>query len=591
MNKNTFGALLGQLIYTKRKALGLTQLQLSEDAFGTSGKTRRISELEGGQVANPHAKTIDPIIVTLGIGEKELEECAKKAVSEPDEALNAAYSEASELLDRLAEQFDNSNPNASLAELGEFLKAKAEEYSALKEKIGAFENSDRETELLTEAALPALGKGDYASVDDFLRQAEEVQLKSKTLEQVGKQARLRVLRGDTHFLSGNLPKCFEMYKGAALYFEPFDADAMLTTFQDLARVVYEAGRRSLEPTYWVSEKLLEEALLRCSVEETPAALGGIHYRLSLILRNQHAQEPAENAELLLKRAVDHARSAVIALSKSEKKFDLASSQISLGNCLSDIARLKGDAEIGAQAVGVFEEVKKSISANKDLDVLMGHACGGLAAAVLRTFAASPSPSREAETYCRAEAEYEEALAAAGRSNDQEIWGTAHLNLARLYSEKAKKNETEGDETQFLRIRSISSFSAAIETYPEVQFPVPFAEAHSGMAEVLFEHGLHAEDQLFELYFMRAFHSYTQAAEIYTEENHPQRWARIQCRLGSVLGNHARRADTDVAMHDIEKAISLFEEGMRVFEVCGYIEGVNICETNIDLLTQEKVRLG
>jgi hypothetical protein len=52
--------------------------------------------------------------------------------------------------------------------------------------------------------------------------------------------------------------------------------------------------------------------------------------------------------------------------------------------------------------------------------------------------------------------------------------------------------------------------AAIETYPEVQFPQPFAEAHFGMAETLFDHGLHAEDAPFELYFMRAIHSVTQA---------------------------------------------------------------------------------
>ena len=31
-----------------------------------------------------------------------------------------------------------------------------------------------------------------------------------------------------------------------------------------------------------------------------------------------------------------------------------------------------------------------------------------------------------------------------------------------------------------------------------------------MAETLFDHGLHAEDALFELYFMRAIHSVTQA---------------------------------------------------------------------------------
>ncbi|MFV1494913.1 hypothetical protein VWY34_03645, partial [Phaeobacter sp. JH20_02] len=225
-----------------------------------------------------------------------------------------------------------------------------------------------------------------------------------------------------------------------------------------------------------------------------------------------------------------------------------------------------------------------------LDSLMGHACGGLAAVVLRTLAASPSPSREKETYEKALAEYEEALAAAGRSNDQEIWGTAQMNLARLYSEKAKRDDTTHHEAQFLRVRSISSYLAAIETYPEVQFPQPFAEAHFELAETLFDHGLQAEDALFELYFMRAIHSFTQAAEIFTEQTDPQRWAHIQCRLGSIFGNHARRANPDVAEHDLEKAIYCFEEGVRVFTLCGYTEGVKSSEKNIGLLKEQQKRL-
>lgn len=60
MTGASFGQALGALIRRKRKAAGLTQVQLAEDAYGDGGKTRRISELENGTVANPHLKTIDP---------------------------------------------------------------------------------------------------------------------------------------------------------------------------------------------------------------------------------------------------------------------------------------------------------------------------------------------------------------------------------------------------------------------------------------------------------------------------------------------------------------------------------------------------
>lgn len=80
-------------------------------------------------------------------------------MSEPDAKFHAVYSEAGELIDKLAEQFENSNPDASLSVLGEFLDAKAKEYADLKEKHGAFESPDREIDRLKEAALSDLEKG------------------------------------------------------------------------------------------------------------------------------------------------------------------------------------------------------------------------------------------------------------------------------------------------------------------------------------------------------------------------------------------------------------------------------------------------
>jgi hypothetical protein len=94
--------------------MGLTQMQLAEDAYGTAGKTRRISELENGTVANPHPKTIDPIILVLKISNAELGQCAAESHSLPDEDLDRAYREARNLIDAIAKQFEHSNPVASL---------------------------------------------------------------------------------------------------------------------------------------------------------------------------------------------------------------------------------------------------------------------------------------------------------------------------------------------------------------------------------------------------------------------------------------------------------------------------------------------
>lgn len=55
MSGMSYGKRLGELIRNKRRIAGLNQIQLSEDAFGTHTKVRRISDLENGLVANPQA--------------------------------------------------------------------------------------------------------------------------------------------------------------------------------------------------------------------------------------------------------------------------------------------------------------------------------------------------------------------------------------------------------------------------------------------------------------------------------------------------------------------------------------------------------
>lgn len=103
---STFGAAFGALVKRKRRVQGLTQLQLAEDAFGTGAKVRRISEIENGLVADPQPRTIDPLIVALGITEEELDACAASAPWQPDPELELAYRHARALLEAAAARFD-----------------------------------------------------------------------------------------------------------------------------------------------------------------------------------------------------------------------------------------------------------------------------------------------------------------------------------------------------------------------------------------------------------------------------------------------------------------------------------------------------
>jgi transcriptional regulator with XRE-family HTH domain len=200
MSKQTFGERLGKLILRKRKSMGLTQIQLAEDAYGTAKNTRRISELENGTVANPHPKTIDPIINVLKISNVELDDCAKESDSLPDEVLDRAYREARNLIDAIAAQFEHSNPNASLGELDDFLRANAKEWAALRERIASLEADDSSIKALTEAASEALARGRLDEAEACLSRAEEGHQYDRTLVEIRKLSALRIARADLSLL-------------------------------------------------------------------------------------------------------------------------------------------------------------------------------------------------------------------------------------------------------------------------------------------------------------------------------------------------------------------------------------------------------
>lgn len=128
----TFGEAFGALVRRKRKVAGLNQNQLAEDAFGTSAKVRRISELENGLVANPQPKTIDPLISVLAITHEELEACLADTPWQPDPELERAFREARALIEGAAARFELARPHASLAEIEDHLREKALEWQALR---------------------------------------------------------------------------------------------------------------------------------------------------------------------------------------------------------------------------------------------------------------------------------------------------------------------------------------------------------------------------------------------------------------------------------------------------------------------------
>lgn len=582
----TFGQLLGEIILQKRKTLGLTQIQLSEDAYESVAKVRRISELENGKTSNPHPKTIDPLIVTLGISEQEIEECARLAIRPPDPDLTVAFTDAENLLRRVANSFELINPEVSLDELNEFLVAKAKEYIALKEKIKELSAEVPLNEHFWSDVSEKLNSGDFDMVDDLLGQAEELLQNTQTLESIRKQAEIRIARGDSKFLQGKLEECYTLYNDASFFFKPFDQHAMADMFSELARRIYEGGRRSIAPSFWIAQKLLITALTEVDKNsENELIHADLNYCLSLVLRNQAAGLKTSEATDLLRSSVSHAREAVriFANIKGEKK--LQGAQVSLGTNLLSLAKHTGKIEDFDAAIEVLETANQALSSQHGMSVIRGHAANNLGAAILGRDKYTAEIMAD-ESLEQARSAFMSAINASEISLDREVWSGANANLGKILFDQSRNLDPKSDSAQFLRTVAMSRFLASIEFFPSTRFPVQFAESHFMLAEVLYEHGLYSEDDLFEMYFARAIQSFEQVLEIISREVDPGRWAYIQCRLGGVFGNHAMYGDVDSKKFDLTTAISYFEAGQSVFFEIDDSERVASCEENLERLHEE-----
>jgi hypothetical protein len=134
------------------------------------------------------------------------------------------------------------------------------------------------------------------------------------------------------------------------------------------------------------------------------------------------------------------------------------------------------------AVYVFNEVRQSLEKETHYPQLLGHVCNSLGAALLRK--AKAGNENQSEIYEQAKSAYQSAILASEFSEDPEVWGVSNLNLAEILAREANALPTNDKAGFLLRLRSISCYLAAIETYPAVLFPYPYAQAHSGLAEVL-----------------------------------------------------------------------------------------------------------
>jgi transcriptional regulator with XRE-family HTH domain len=286
-----FGVLFGRLVREKRGVEGLSQDGLADKAELTKA---RISDIETGKIANPHAKTVDALCIALDISRNERAACH----SAPASGL------PTRLLEKLARHFGTEMPEATEEELEVFLMAKAEEFREMRERLEKLAATEGRISELVNAANAALAEGDFETADGLLKEAEAVQMQSSTIVALTKQAELRIERGKAALVNGEVAAAAAHFERSSRYFSGIDAELEAENRHECATQLRFYGYR-----YKNAEALYEaRAALQKNLDiwgedehseqwcQTKNALGGTNWRLSQFDVPEHAIQHLTDAK-------------------------------------------------------------------------------------------------------------------------------------------------------------------------------------------------------------------------------------------------------------------------------------------------------
>lgn len=581
----SFGQKLGALIKRKRQAMGLTQLQLAEDAYGDGGRTRRISELENGTVANPQGKTIDPVISVLGITDEELNDCAAGVGWSPDADLDRAYREARNLIEAAAAQFEHARPDASLAELEDYLRSKALEWRKLRERFEALEIADNEITTFLNQAQSALADGRLSDADDLLAQAEDEHQENKTLQEIAKQAEIRMLRADAFLFSERPEKAFEFYHSASHFFDAFKPELTIEALTTAAGRVYESSLRALTPRFEIARRLLDALAEHRLVKNDQMQLGKVNYRRGLIYMNEAVARSSLNIDReRLLQAENYARQAVAAFPVGSSPEFGVYSRTSLANILQNLNKIQPDRAILDEALDILNVALAMASDDVRHQLANVHnALGGIHLAFRR----NEGDTQEQDQLENALSEFTAAMNEAEASCDVAVWGGARMNRARVLSKLAGFQSEDKGRNNFLHIRAIAEYAAALETFPSTLFPDRFADAHYELARELVHCADGQSGAIKTGYLVRALNHLEHAKFYYSKDAHPTVWAAIHIAAGNAFVRLGREGDDgeDIGPEEADQATACFQEAASTYAMVGKDTEAAGCRDAVERLSK------
>jgi transcriptional regulator with XRE-family HTH domain len=476
-----FGVLFGILVREKRGIEGLSQDGLAKK----SGLTKaRISDIETGKIANPQAKTVDALCVALAITRKE------RAACHPTPASGLP----SRLLEKLARHFGRDMPDATEEELEAFLMAKAEEFREMRERLEKLAETEGRISELIKAANDAIGEGDFETADDLLKEAEAVQLQSSTIVALKKQAELRIERGNTALVSGDVAAAAGHFERSSHYFSGVDAEQEAGNRHECATLLRYYGYRYKSPeALYEARTALQQNLDIWKQDayaekwcQTKNALGGVSWRLSQF-------DVPENAMLHLAEAKGHYEDVRALCSEAFLPKIFATASLDVANVYSNRRLAKSG-----------EEYAKNLEFALSLQL-----------SALRFFSKSKDPT---------------------------AWGILHHNLGCSYISLSNVPTDDAKSAS-----DIDNAIRYLELSLEVRDPEDslqyWVASRRSLGEALLNMSAYSITKDAAKYVRRASEILSGAAARISSSEHPHQWSEIQEQLARAHRAQAMLADT------------------------------------------------
>jgi transcriptional regulator with XRE-family HTH domain len=478
---DSFGQLFGRLVRHKRAIEGLSQDRLAERTdFLTKA---RISDIETGKIANPHARTVDALCVALNISWEERAAC--HAAPPPNLPPR--------LLEKLARHFGRDMPDATEEELEAFLMAKAEEFREMRERLKKLAETEGRISELINAANAALGEGDFGTADDLLKEAQAVQLESSTVVALKKQAELRIERGNAALMNGDVATAANHFDRSSRYFTGLDAALEADNRHDCANLLraYAYRYKSHEALY-AARSALRQNLSTWQKEidtekwcRTKGALGAVSTRLSQF-------DVPENAISHLADAKEHYQDVLAVCSEEDLPKFFAIATVDLAIVYSARRLAKSD-----------EEYDKNLH-----------------------FALSLQLS---------------ALRFISKSNDPQSWGILHHNLGCTYINLSNTRTDEAKSVADIE-NAIRHLDLSFEVRnPEDSLQFWVASCRS-LGEAFLNMSTYSIAKDAAEYARRATEVLKAAAAKISSSEHPHQWAELQEQLARL-----RRAESCITV--------------------------------------------